>query len=60
LISMIKEGKPEEIILETAREEKVNQIIMGKSGKEGLERVVVGSIAEKVVRGAEIPVCIIP
>lgn len=60
LITMIKEGKPEEVILEIAKDEGVDQIIMGKSSKEGLERVVVGSTAEKVVRGTEVPICIIP
>jgi len=60
LITMIKEGKPEEVILEVAKDEGVDQIIMGKSSKEGLERVVVGSTAEKVVRGTEVPIIIIP
>ncbi len=59
LITMIKKGKPEEVILETAKEENVDQIIMGKSGKHGLERFLMGSTTERVVREAKIPVNII-
>jgi nucleotide-binding universal stress UspA family protein len=59
LIPMIKKGKPEDVILETAKEENVDQIIMGKSGKHGLERFLMGSTTERVVREAKIPVNII-
>lgn len=59
LITMIKKGKPEEVILQTAKEENVDQIIMGKSGKHGLERFFLGSTTERVVRKAKVPVNII-
>ena len=59
LISMIKEGKPEDIILKTADELDVDQIIIGKSGKHGLEKFLVGSTTERVVRGAKVPVNVI-
>jgi nucleotide-binding universal stress UspA family protein len=59
LIPLIKKGKPEDVILETAKEENVDQIIMGKSGKHGLERFLMGSTTERVVRDAKIPVNII-
>jgi nucleotide-binding universal stress UspA family protein len=57
---LIKEGKPEDVIIKTAIEEGVDEIIMGKSGKEKLERFIVGSTTERVVRGAEIPVIVVP
>ncbi|MDD1775331.1 MAG: universal stress protein [Methanobacterium sp.] len=60
LITLIKEGKPEDVIIKTAIEEDVDEIIMGKSGKEKLERFIVGSTTERVVRGAEIPVIVVP
>ena len=34
---VIKEGKPSDVILKTIDEEGVDQVIMGKSGKHGLE-----------------------
>jgi nucleotide-binding universal stress UspA family protein len=60
LITMIKKGKPEEIILQTAEEEKVDEILMGKSGNHGLERFLLGSTTERVVRKAKVPVTVIP
>jgi len=59
LITMIKQGKPENVILKTAEEAAVDQIIMGKSGKHGLEKFLVGSTTERVVRGAKVPVNVI-
>jgi nucleotide-binding universal stress UspA family protein len=59
LITMIKKGKPEEVILKTADKEGVDQIIIGKSGKHGLEKFIVGSTTERVVRGAKVPVNVI-
>jgi len=60
LITMIKEGKPEEVILKIAEEEEVDQIIIGKSAREKIERFFIGSTTERVVRGAKVPVIIVP
>ncbi len=59
LITMIKEGKPSDVILKTIEEEGIDQVIMGKSGKHGLDKFVLGSTADKVVREAKVPVNII-
>jgi nucleotide-binding universal stress UspA family protein len=59
-ISKIEEGKPHEIILETMDEEDVDIVIMGASGKHGLDRVLLGSTTERVVRGATRPVLVVP
>lgn len=42
-------------ILEYSRENSIDQIIMGTSGKSGVKRVLLGSIAEKVIRQSEVP-----
>ncbi len=59
LISMIKEGKPDDVILKTAGELGVDHIVMGKTGKHRLEKFLVGSTTERVVRRAEVPVNVI-
>jgi nucleotide-binding universal stress UspA family protein len=59
LITLIKEGKPDEVILKTADELEVDHIIMGKSGKHGLEKFLLGSTTERVVCGAKVPINII-
>jgi nucleotide-binding universal stress UspA family protein len=59
LITVIKEGKPADVILKTAEEEGVDQILIGKSGKHGIEKFLLGSTADRVVRGAKVPVDVI-
>ena len=49
-------GVPYEEILKFARENGVDLIVMGTHGRSGLDRVIFGSTAEKVVRNAECPV----
>jgi nucleotide-binding universal stress UspA family protein len=57
--TMLKEGKPSEEILKTITEENVDQVIIGKSGKHGLERFLLGQTTENVVREAKVPVNVI-
>ena len=49
-------GSPAEKILELAKQENIDLIIMGAHGRKGLERVFFGSVADKVVTGALCPV----
>jgi nucleotide-binding universal stress UspA family protein len=56
LIKEIKEGSPADIILKTVEDEGVDLIVMGTSGKHGLDRFLLGSVTEKVVRSANCPV----
>lgn len=59
IITMIKKGRPTDVILKTADELGVDQIVMGKSGKHGIEKFILGSTTERVVRKAKVPVNII-
>jgi nucleotide-binding universal stress UspA family protein len=43
-------------IVGTARESRIDLIVMGTHGRTGLPRFLMGSVAEKVVRTAECPV----
>ena len=49
-------GRPFERIVETAVAEDVGLIVMGTHGRTGLERIAVGSVAERVIRLAPCPV----
>jgi nucleotide-binding universal stress UspA family protein len=53
-------GSPYQSILKVAKKDKVGLIVMNIHGKGMLDRVLVGSTAERVVRGAECPVLLIP
>ena len=59
-ISLIREGKPYLEILKIMDEEEVDLVVMGASGKHGLDRVILGSVTERVVREASKPLLIIP
>lgn len=52
-------GTPSEIILDKAEELDVNLVIVGSHGKTGLSRLLMGSVAESVVRKAKCPVLIV-
>ncbi|MDD3985794.1 MAG: universal stress protein [Methanobacterium sp.] len=51
-----KEGSPADIILKTIDEEGIDLVVIGTSGKHGLDRFLLGSVTEKVVRSAKCPV----
>jgi nucleotide-binding universal stress UspA family protein len=56
VVSLIKTGKPFVEIVETAIEEDIDLIIIATHGHTGIEHVLFGSTAEKVVRKAPCPV----
>ncbi len=49
-------GYPPETIIEVAEAEDVDLIIMGTHGRKGVDRIIFGSVAEKVVKSSKIPV----
>ncbi|MDY6837726.1 MAG: universal stress protein [Thermodesulfobacteriota bacterium] len=49
-------GNPGEDILKYAQDEDIDLIIMGTHGRKGLERTLMGSVADLVVRRASVPV----
>jgi len=50
------EGDPATVIAETAQETGADLIVMGTQGRTGLTRLVMGSVAEDVLRHAPCPV----
>lgn len=52
----LTEGDPAEVILRVARETPADLVVMGTHGRTGLGRVLMGSVAEQVVRKAPCPV----
>ncbi len=49
-------GYAAEEILNRAEDENVDMIIMGTHGRKGIDRILFGSVAEKVVKNAKQPV----
>ena len=49
-------GVPDEEIVKTAGEERASYVVMGTYGRGGLGRLMLGSVADRVVRAAACPV----
>ncbi len=54
--TLLVNGVPHEAIVETARSVGADLIVMGTHGRSGLQRLVLGSVAENVLRHAPCPV----
>ena len=52
----VEVGFPHEEILDAVADEEIDLIVMGTHGRSGLQRFVLGSVAEKVVRLSPVPV----
>jgi nucleotide-binding universal stress UspA family protein len=53
---LFEEGDPATAILQVARERQCDLIVLGTHGRSGLGRLLMGSVAEEVVRKAACPV----
>ena len=58
--SRVAEGVPVEEIERLAAELRPTFIVIGSHGRTGLTRLVMGSVAEGVVRAAPVPVMVVP
>lgn len=58
--TVVKEGDFGETILQTAKELKVDIIVIGTHKHKRLDKILMGSIAERVLQHTEIPLLIIP
>ena len=52
-------GRPATEILDYADDNDIAQIVIGSHGRSGLDRILLGSVAETVTRRAQIPVAVI-
>ncbi|AKB66407.1 universal stress protein [Methanosarcina mazei] len=56
---VIREGHPAEKILDFAEKQDIDMIVVGSLGKTDAERFLLGSVSEKVVRNAKVPVLVV-
>lgn len=55
-----KTGSPAETIIDYAHQQSIDLIVMATHGRSGLKRWVYGSVADKVLRGANVPILLVP
>jgi nucleotide-binding universal stress UspA family protein len=58
--TLVKEGDPARAILDAAHETNADFIMMGTHSRKGIDKLLMGSVAESVLRHTIIPVFIIP
>lgn len=51
-------GQPEEVIIQYTKRGDVDHVIMGSHGRSGLSRILVGSVAETVIRESPVAVTV--
>lgn len=56
---VVEVGRPTKTIVEYADEHDIDQIVIGSHGRSGMSRLLLGSVAEIVVRRATVPVTVV-
>jgi nucleotide-binding universal stress UspA family protein len=57
--TIVSEGIPFQEILKVADDEKVTMIAVGEKGGGAVERMLLGSTAEKIIRNSQVPVLLV-
>ncbi|AUV80975.1 universal stress protein UspA [Salinigranum rubrum] len=57
--TVVADGKPAQEIIDCADDHDVDQIVMGSHGRTGVARILLGSVAEQVVRRSERPTTVV-
>ena len=59
-VEVVVSPRIDEAIVAKARELGADVIVMGTHGRSGLARAVIGSVADRVLRHADVPVVLVP
>jgi len=57
--SLVAKGRPFDVIVHITEESKANLIVMGTHGRRGAERILIGSVAERVIEYSPCPVLVV-
>jgi nucleotide-binding universal stress UspA family protein len=55
-----REGDVAESVLDIAREQQADIVVVGKRGASAVERLLIGSVSERLVKLAHLPVIVVP
>jgi len=58
--TVMREGAADENIVEYAKEQDIDLIVMSTHGRSGFKRFFVGSVTDRVIRTGETPVLVLP
>lgn len=57
--SAVEVGRPSRVIVDRAEDDAFDQIVLGSHGRSGVSRILLGSVAETVVRRSTVPVTVV-
>lgn len=57
--STVEVGRPSRVIVDTADEGGFDHVVLGSHGRSGVGRILLGSVAETVVRRSTVPVTVV-
>jgi hypothetical protein len=57
--AIVKTGKPAQTIMDVAKEQNADMIIMGTHGRTGIQKAIIGSVASQVVSSAHCAVLVV-
>lgn len=60
LWTFVEEGRPADIILKVSEQWEADLLVLGTHGRRGFSHLMMGSVAEKVVRQSSKPTLIVP
>ena len=60
LVAAVRRGTPWRVVLNYCTDEGIDLVVLGQHGRTGLERLLLGSVTDRVLRSAEIPVLVVP
>jgi nucleotide-binding universal stress UspA family protein len=55
----VKKGIPSEVILSEQKAKKIDLVVIASHGKTGILKQLMGSVADKVIKGAKCPVIVV-
>lgn len=56
---IVRIGAPAEVIVSTAGSEKADLVVMGSHGESGVSKLLIGSVVQKVLYWASVPVLVV-
>ncbi len=59
VVTEVLDGHPAEELDTYAASHRIDLIVIGSHGRKGLDRLLIGSVADKIIRGAKVPVLVI-
>mgnify|MGYP006272129111 CR=1 FL=1 len=59
VVTNVLSGRPVQTILDYVTDNEIDLVVMGTHGRRGLDRFLLGSVTERVVRGADVSVLVV-